>query len=433
MPTPADTLPDPVLSSPKAQGAARAALRLLLVSPDEEVLQQLRPLRASQGLELLHAASASAAESQVRQARVELVLIDEAIGRQALVGLLERLRDELYKDWLPIMVLGGSPELLHLLERRARGLVDYFLAKPLSTRAFRERLVAARRMVSLRRVCGSALDRVSEGVLIIDEHGTLRSFNRAAERLFGWSAEDVIGQNVSLLMPSRHAHKHARYMEDYLRTGLPRMIGTGRVETALRRDGSKFPMHLTVADISDETAIRFVGVIRDLSAELERAELQQMALHDSLTGLPNRSHAEQRVRREIETAAAGAPGFALLFVDLDRFKRINDSLGHATGDEVLRAVAQRLRHSLSETDFVARLAGDEFLLLLSGVQNTTDAQRISDRVSHRLAQPLLLQGHRLTISASIGVALYGPDGHKAEDLLARADAAMYACKRQLPP
>ncbi|MFT7775826.1 diguanylate cyclase domain-containing protein [Roseateles sp.] len=426
-------MPDSALPPSKAQGAARTALRLLLVSPDEEVLQQLRPLRASQGLELLHAASAGAAESQVRQSRVELVLIDEAIGRQALVGLVERLRDQLFKDWLPIMVLGGSPELLHLLERRARGLVDYFLAKPLSTRAFRERLVAARRMVSLRRVCGSALDRVSEGVLIIDEHGTLRSFNRAAERLFGWSAEDVIGQNVSLLMPSRHALKHARYMEDYLRTGLPRMIGTGRVETAQRRDGSKFPMHLTVADISDETAIRFVGVIRDLSAELERAELQQMALHDSLTGLPNRSHAEQRVRREIEMAAAGAPGFALLFVDLDRFKRINDSFGHATGDEVLRAVAQRLRHSLSETDFVARLAGDEFLLLLSGVQDPLDAQRIGDRVSRRLAQPLLLQGHRLTISASIGVALYGPDGKKVEELLARADAAMYACKRQLPP
>lgn len=432
MPTVTEELLEPQQSSPPARGAARAALRLLLVTPDAGVLQQLRPLRASQGLELLHAGGADEAEATLRQSRVELVLIDEAIGRQELVGLVGHLRDQLFKDWLPIMVLGGSPQLLQLLERRARGMVDYFLAKPLSTRTLRERLVAARRMVSLRRVCGSALDRVSEGVVIIDEHGTLRSFNRAAERLFGWSAEDIIGQNVSLLMPSRHAHKHARYMGDYLRTGLQRMIGTGRMETAQRRDGRQFPMHLTVADISDETAVRFVGVIRDLSAELERAELQQMALHDSLTGLPNRSHAEQRVRREIEMAAAGMPGFALLFVDLDRFKRINDSLGHATGDEVLRAVAQRLRHSLSEADFVARLAGDEFLLLLSGVQKREDAQRVSERVARNLAQPLMLDGRRLRIGASIGVALYGADGDKAEELLARADAAMYACKRQLP-
>jgi len=173
--------------------------------------------------------------------------------------------------------------------------------------------------------------------------------------------------------------------------------------------------------------------VRDLSAELERQELQQLALHDPLTGLPNRSQAEQRLRAEIEAAAAGAPGFALLFVDLDRFKQVNDSLGHAMGDKLLCAVAQRLRHALSAEDFVARLAGDEFLLLLGGVQRAGDAHRVARRVAQGLAQPLLLGGQRLTVSASIGVALYGHDGCSAEDLLGRADAAMYAQKRSLLP
>ncbi|QPF72117.1 diguanylate cyclase [Roseateles sp. DAIF2] len=425
----------PPTPPPAPDQARRAALRLLLVSPDLALAQRLRAQRAALGLELLHAADAAAAETLLLQpGRVELLLIDEAIGRVALLALVLQLREDLYKDWLPLLVLGGSAELLQLLQRKASGMVDYFIAKPFAPQALRERLIAVRRLVSLRRVCKSALDRVSEGVIIIDERGTLRSFNSAAERLFGWSAEDVIGQNVSLLMPPRHGHKHGRYIADYLRTGRARMVGIGRMETAQRRDGSQFPMQLTVADISDDTAVRFVGVVRDLSAELERLELQQLALHDALTGLPNRSQAEQRLRAEIERAgASGAPGFALLFVDLDRFKQVNDSLGHAVGDQLLCAIAQRLRHALSADDFVARLAGDEFLLLLPGVQQQGDAQRIAERVGRALRQPLLLGGQRLAVTASIGVALYGSDGRTAEALMGRSDAAMYAQKRRLLP
>ena len=231
-------------------------------------------------------------------------------------------------------------------------------------------------------------------------------------------------------MPDPHQSLHDSYLNHYLDGRAPRIIGVGRVEMARRRDGGLFPIHLTVADISDETGIRFVGVVRDLSPEYERRDLEAMAFRDSLTGLPNRSFAEQELQHQLERAAVLGGSFALLFVDLDEFKQVNDTLGHAAGDALLREAGQRLKRAVSADDLVARLGGDEFLVLLQGVDSRESAAAIAARIAEQLGRPALLQGQALSLSASIGWSVYRHDGIDAASLMHKADLVMYQRKRQ---
>jgi diguanylate cyclase (GGDEF)-like protein len=215
-------------------------------------------------------------------------------------------------------------------------------------------------------------------------------------------------------------------LRNYEQTRRAKVIGVGRVETALRKNGEKFPMHLTVADISDGSTVRFVGVIRDLSVYQQRDELQNLIRHDSLTGLPNRTFAA-----EVLDAAAGAtdgPGYSVLFCDVDRFKRINDTYGHRVGDEVLKAIALRLRKAVSDNDFVARLAGDEFLVVLHGVDSPAMATEIAQRVTESVSHPVSVGDLRVECSVSIGAASAAP-GQAPQRVIEIADQKMYDAKR----
>ncbi|MDD0841108.1 diguanylate cyclase [Curvibacter sp. HBC61] len=159
------------------------------------------------------------------------------------------------------------------------------------------------------------------------------------------------------------------------------------------------------------------------------ARLQQMAQFDALTGLPNRYLLDDRLRRALARAERAQGRVSLLFLDLDRFKQVNDRLGHAVGDRLLQTVAQRLRDAVRETDTVARLGGDEFVVLLESVQTPDNVQAVLEKVQAALQQPALIDGHALQIVPSIGVAHYPDDGLSPDQLLRRADDAMYAVKR----
>jgi diguanylate cyclase (GGDEF)-like protein/PAS domain S-box-containing protein len=397
-----------------------------LLSRDPEAKAVLLALQRPMHLVIHACDSAEKTRSDLRIQRPDVLVVDTDIGIGVAVETIRHVRDVLFNDWIPIVVLEGSPGVRDVIEQQVPWAVDFHLLKPVTESALRERQVVLRRMVALRRISRSALDRVSEAVIVIDATGMIRSFNGAAEGLFGWSSHEAIGSDVSILMSPEHGDRHPEYLKAYRRTGQPKIIGIGRVETAIRRDGTRFPMHLTVADISDGSSARFVGVIRDLSVYQQRDQLQDLIHIDSLTGLPNRAHAGK-----VLAAAAKdpeAPNYSVLFCDVDCFKKINDQHGRRVGDEILKAVAKRLRNSVSAGDFVSRLAGDEFLIVLHGVGDVLEAREIARRITEAVSVPVRVGNLRLGCSVSIGAA--AALAHQPpQAVIDAADQQMYEIKR----
>lgn len=405
-----------------------ATSALLALCTDAQALATLKAALRRLRFQLDVCGSVEMLQQRYAARRPDALVIDLDLGEAVATGALALVREHFCNDWAPVLLLSSRAEDAERLARQLPGRIDFQLVKPLTEAMLYERRVALRRMIALHRVARSALDRVSEAVIVIDELGTMRSFNGAAEALFGWTADQVIGRNVSLLVPAAHRANHDRYIRDYRRTGVAKVIGVGRVESAVRRDGTEFPMHLTVADISDGQARRFVGVIRDLSMLQQREELQQLIHHDTLTGLPNRARAQQELAQVSLRRKAGGEAYSLLFCDVDRFKQINDTHGHRMGDEVLKAVAARLRRAVQEQDFVARLSGDEFLVVLQGVGDTGSAACIAARITEAVSQPVCVGELRIAVSVSIGAA--APTGDEgATAVLDRADQRMYDSKR----
>lgn len=401
---------------------------LLALTADARAVATLKAALRRLRFQLTVCATLDTLQQQYVASRPDALIVDLDLGESVASQALALVRERFCNDWAPAILLCSRAEDGERLGRLLPGRIDFVIVKPLTEGMLYERRVALRRMIALHRVAHSALDRVSEAVIVIDELGTVRSFNGAAEALFGWTSDQMIGRNVSVLVPAAHRAHHDRYIRDYRRTGVAKVIGIGRVESAVRRDGSEFPMHLTVADISDGQARRFVGVIRDLSMLQQRDELRQMIHHDSLTGLPNRARAQLELAQVSQRHGSGGHPYSLLFCDVDRFKQINDTHGHRTGDEVLKAVAARLRHAVQEQDFVARLAGDEFLVVLQGVGDPGSAGRIAARITEAVSQPVCVGGQRVAVSVSIGAA--APSGDEgASAVLDRADQQMYDSKR----
>jgi len=257
--------------------------------------------------------------------------------------------------------------------------------------------------------------------------GTISSWNRGAEQLYGYTAQEAIGQPITLIVPA------ARQVE--IGSILTRLADGERVllhETQrVHKDGRELDVSVSISPIRDrrDAVIGAAAITRDIS-ERKRAEraLAHQAHHDALTDLPNRSLFQERLDTTLATLRTDGTPLALLLLDLDRFKEVNDTLGHDVGDVVLQQVADRLRGGLRAGDTIARLGGDEFAVLLPGADDAT-ALAVATRLRAALVQPIEVNGLRLEVGTSIGMALGPAHGRDAATLLRRADMAMYAAKR----
>lgn len=397
----------------------------------------------------------------------------------------------------------------------------------------------------------NVIDSAADGIITIDSDGIIRSFNRAAESMFGFLDSEVIGNNVSMLMPEPYRNKHDTYLDNYHQTGHATVIGIGREAVGQHKDGSVFPIDLNVTEMSARGETIYIGTLRDIRERKQAEEELRLAAkvmdtsleavmitdmdnniqsinpafvsitgyteeevlnknpsilqsgkhdrhfyeemwdsinqtnswqgeiwdrrkngeiypkwlsvsvirdddgaisnhvaifsditerklaedrlfhaahYDSLTQLPNRMLFNDRLEQAIERAGRKNWKLALLFLDLDNFKVINDTLGHDIGDELICQVASRLETTLWESDTVARLAGDEFTVIVENIKDNDDIIQVVNKIVNALSQPFQLNDQERFATASIGISIFPEDGNDSRTLLKHADVAMYLAK-----
>ena len=295
------------------------------------------------------------------------------------------------------------------------------------------------------------LDHAAFSVITFDEHGVITGINAAGQRMLWYSSTELVGH-----MPMTGLHvatelaDHARALSAELGApvppGLPALLAKPRLGltderewTWVRKGGSRMPVRLAVSALPapaspvSSSAVPPTGyqaIGHDLTERLRVDEyIRHLALHDPLTGLPNRAELSERAQALLLHARTRGERVALLLLDLDHFKRINDSLGHPVGDDVLRTMADRIKGTVRQGDLVARMGGDEFGVVLGGLRHDSEAELIAAKIQARVNEELLAGGQRLRVTPSIGMAVFPDDGDTLTELLKSADSAVYAAKQ----
>jgi len=276
-----------------------------------------------------------------------------------------------------------------------------------------------------------AFDYIFDAVVVTDMSGIIIDWNPGSERLYGYTRDEAIGRPVNILhVPEDSDHITAEVLSAVDQKGQ----WSGEIRM-LHKDGSIGWIESIVVPLFDDSGamIGALGINRDISERKQHQErLAYLAHHDPLTGLPNRYLLLDRLEQLISVGNRSKQTFALLFIDVDNLKRINDELGHAAGDKVLEYAALIFKQNVRTSDTAARFGGDEFVILLQGIHQPEEISRVIEAICEGLSRPLTLDDKEITPSASIGTAIYPVHGSSADELMSHADRAMYQVKRNSP-
>jgi diguanylate cyclase (GGDEF)-like protein/PAS domain S-box-containing protein len=368
---------------------------------------------------------------------IAVVLVDLSLPDATGMELIDRLHAA--SPAIPIVILSHTRDQAlaeAALQRGARDFIlkervdDYVLPKTLA--AVIDRAGVADALFNERERAQITLNSIGDAVICTDVAGKVSYLNTVAERLTGWPAAEALGQPFGTVLRIVDSNT-GQAVEDPMKTAALH-DATMRLPSAcvlIRRDGAKLPIEDSSAPIHDRGGgiVGAVMVFHDVSAARALTErLAYFAQHDSLTDLPNRMLLNDLLMQALLTAKRHGSVLAVLYLDLDRFKHINDSLGHAVGDLLLQAVALRLTQCVRASDTVCRLGGDEFVIVLSEVSHPEDAAVCAENVLQSLRLPMVIDGHEVHVSSSIGIAIFPGDGDEVEVLLKNADSAMYEAK-----
>ncbi|MDA0229150.1 MAG: EAL domain-containing protein [Proteobacteria bacterium] len=316
------------------------------------------------------------------------------------------------------VLLDSSPVILVLIL-----LFAYSVVRRVDQQAFRLLLQGS----ELRRtnaMMKSVVDNTFDGIVIIKQKGSIRTANAAVARIFGYGEDELIDQELSLLIPEITQDNDAPLESILLVDAGPRELG------GQRKDGSSFSLELTVTEMNFDDEQMFVGIVRDVTErKIYQDKLEYQAVHDALTGLPNRALLNDRLEHDLHLAKRENKPLAILPLDLDCFKEVNDTLGHHIGDLLLKMVAERLTVPLRDTDTIARFGGDEFAILLPAVSDQYQAQAVARRIIESLKSPFLLDKIELEVGVSVGIAMYPEHAETPARLIQAADVAMYMAKK----
>ena len=270
-----------------------------------------------------------------------------------------------------------------------------------------------------------------DAIVTMDDKGRISYWNPAAEQIFGYTSDEAVGQDLhSMLAPPRYKTLYESAFPEFQRSGRGDVVGKTLELKALRKSGEEFPIELSLSSVQLKDRWHAVGIIRDISERKQAEEtIRRMAYHDPLTGLPNRKLFSDRLAIALAQAMRNQNDVAVIMLDLDNFKDVNDTLGHDTGDVLLKAVTKRLSEALRKSDTVARFGGDEFALIFPDLKEEDDASRVAKKIVERFRKPFFINAHQLIVTTSIGIAVYPRDGTDEVALLKNADIAMYQAKQ----
>ena len=392
---------------------------------------------SSERTEVAHVACMQDAEAYLAEHTVDIILLDLGLPDASGVDAIRKAHTAAPR--VPLVVLTGLDDESVAGESLKQGAQDYLIKGQIVTRSLLrslryaiERHIMEEALFAEKERAQVTLNCIGDAVVCTNIEGKITFLNPVAEKMTGWSLQEAAGRPMAEVFRTLNATS-----TDPLETTVElailqiRAVHLPTSRTLIRRDGLEILIEESISPIHDRQGqvIGAVIVFRDVS--VTQAMSQQMAhsaQHDFLTGLPNRMLLNDRISQAIAAARRHSKQVAILFLDLDNFKHINDSLGHPIGDKLLKSVAERLVACVRGADTVSRQGGDEFVVLLSDLLAAEDAAVMAGRVLRAVAQPHFVDEHDMHVTTSIGVSVYPDDGITAENLIKNADTAMYQAK-----
>ncbi len=413
-----------------------ASTTVLLVEDNPGDARLLREMLRDPGYDVRAVQSCRAAEDFLGENTADIVLLDLGLPDADGIESLQAVRGTASR--VPIVVLTGRDDEALAVQALNEGAQDYLVKGQIDTRGLRRALRYAMERQGMEEAlymekerAEVTLNSIGDGVVRCDRNGKVTFINSAAQVMTEWSSAEAVG---------RHVREVIRLGGD-VGEAAPERPATGRKGhrvtqldadcVLIRRSGVEVPIAGSIAPIRDRAgrASGEVMVFRDVSAARAQAEqMSHSARHDFLTGLPNRMFFEDRLANAIAIAPRHRKKVAVLFIDLDGFKHVNDSLGHFMGDKLLQSVASRLLECVRGSDTVSRQGGDEFTVLLSEIELPQDAAISARRMLAAIAEPHVIAEHELSVTGSVGISIYPDDGEDGRTLIQNADTAMYRSK-----
>jgi diguanylate cyclase (GGDEF)-like protein/PAS domain S-box-containing protein len=367
---------------------------------------------------------------------VDVIFLDYLLGRDNGLDKLNRLRDR--GIGTPVVMLTGQGDEELVVELMRAGATDYLAKARMSPDTLDRVLRNALKVAELEkqaalaeeklRLAAKVFENVLEGVMVTDTNALILSVNPAFSCITGYAPEEIVGTNPSIMRSKFHN-------ADFFREMWRQLAESGQWRGEIwnkRKSGDVFLAWQTISAVrNDEGRItHYVSVLFDITERKRHEDLvRYQAYHDILTGLPNRQLFHDRLTQALLHARREGEMLGVMFLDLDRFKEVNDTLGHDVGDKLLCEVAKRLKASVRKGDTVARLGGDEFVLLLPRIKQMNNLIALAEKVLDSMRVHAVIDEHNLALTTSIGVSVYPRDGDKPEVLIKRADEAMYQAKQ----
>jgi|tagenome__1003787_1003787.scaffolds.fasta_scaffold20826772_1 two-component system cell cycle response regulator len=415
------------------------SIRVLLIEDNPGDARLVRELLTEEGdrFGIALAGSMREALGYLTAETFDVVLLDLSLPDSQGFGTISSIRAQV--PAMPLIVLTGFDDADFAVAAVEAGAQDFLVKGQFEGGTIRRaiRYAITRRTLeeqvrlSEERLKG-IIELAHDGIVVIDERYLITLFNPAAERLFGYTALEVLGQPLDMLLPERVLGPHRRFLGDFARdlTGSRAMTGRPAV-TGRRSDGTEFAAEISISQFNSPTGRQFTATVRDIT-ERRRAEdeLRRLALTDALTGAANRRHFMERAAFEFARMRRYGNPVSLVMLDVDHFKRVNDTHGHAAGDAALILLVKCCRALLRDTDLVGRLGGEEFALLLPDA-TTEAAFQVAERVRLNLADlEIATDGVPFSFTVSMGVACCGPSEISVEQTIGRADQALYRAKSE---
>ncbi len=274
------------------------------------------------------------------------------------------------------------------------------------------------------------INNAMDGILTINDSGMILGFNPAAEQIFGYTHQYALGKNVAILIPAPEQGGQDAGSNQYFHPSGGQVLNVrGGEVTALRKNGDRFPMEFSISEVMLGGQQYFVSIVRDITErKLAEKKIAHLAHFDFLTDLPNRAMFLGNLDHDVHLSQRNNHKLAVLFLDLDGFKQVNDTLGHDAGDMLLQEVSKRLKATIRASDTVARVGGDEFTFILNNIETYENAALVAEKIIATLSVPFELAGETRKIGGSIGISLFPDDARDPENLVKQADEAMYHAK-----